>query len=136
MDLGFDEFSEDEIRLFPLGADDEFRARDLAGGDIREGFDEIGGFRKGFGGNFDPDEDAGGAPVVFEGFDIAVEDDFALLHDADVGADVFEIPKDVGADDDGFPHTGEFLKDLANLDACARVEAGGGFVENEEAGGR
>ena len=64
MDLGFDEFSEDEIRLLPPGADDEFCAGDLAGGDVGEGLSELGGFGKGFGGDFDPDEDAGGAAVV------------------------------------------------------------------------
>ncbi len=66
--------------------------------------------------------------------DGAVEEELASFDDADGGAELAELGEDVGGDDDGLAHALELLEELADLDAGAGVESGGGLVHEEDLG--
>ena len=50
------------------------------------------------------------------------------------GAQLLELGEDVAADEDGLAERAELAEQLAQLDPGARVEAGGGLVEQQHLG--
>ena len=58
----------------------------------------------------------------------------AVVDDADHRAELGELREDVARDDDRLAHALELLEDLAHLHSRPRVEARGGFVEQQHCG--
>ncbi len=58
----------------------------------------------------------------------------AAIDDRDAGAQLLELGQDVAADEDRLAQRAQFAEQLAKLDPCPRVEAGGGLVEEQDLG--
>jgi len=63
----------------------------------------------------------------------ADRDEFAVLHDAHARAKFRHVREDVTRKDDRLAQPRDLQKQLTDLDARPRVEARGGFVEDENA---
>src|SRR5207253_269868 len=63
---------------------------------------------------------------------VFVHQQLAALDDADLVAHVGELGKDVAGNHDRFSHLAELADDTADFDADTRVEAAGGFVQQQD----
>ena len=75
--------------------------------------------------------------LVFDAHEIGEEafaDEFAFVDDADAVADFLDLFEEVGGEDDGDALGAEGEDEVADFAGAAGVDAGGGFVEDEEAG--
>ena len=62
---------------------------------------------------------------------VAVDQQLAVLDDADLVADVGQLGQDVAGDQDRLAHVAQLLEQAAHLDAGPRVEAAGRLVEQQ-----
>ncbi|MGX1484755.1 hypothetical protein RKD45_003831 [Streptomyces griseus] len=65
---------------------------------------------------------------------VSLRDDAALVEDGDAVGELVGLVQVLGGEQDRGAPAGEVADDLPELAAAARVEAGGGFVEEEDAG--
>ena len=63
--------------------------------------------------------------------DTSLGQDLPAVDDRDAGAQLLELGEDVAADHDRLAERPQLAQELAQLDAGARVEAGGGLVEQQ-----
>jgi hypothetical protein len=70
----------------------------------------------------------------FHVFDCVLENHLAFVEDDDSGADLFDDFEDVGAEEDHFAFGGEDFEETAEEEGGVDVEAGEGFVEDEQFG--
>lgn len=96
-----------------------------------------------FGEGFDLGDEFGGGVgegdlgLVLEGdelFERALLEEFSLMDDADGVADFLHLFEEVGAEKDGDAVGFEAQDEVADLAGAKGVDAGSGFVEDEEAG--
>ena len=98
--------------------------------DVGEGL-EGGVGEGGLGGEFDACADVGLGEEILG----SVEgDDFGVVHDGDAVAEDFGFVHVVGGEDDGFAFGFDLFDEVPKVAAGLGVEAGGGFVEEENFG--
>src|SRR5688572_28855973 len=64
----------------------------------------------------------------------AMSNHLSCLDDSDAGAELGQFVKDMARDDDRLSHPLQFLEEFAHLDAGARIESAGWFVEQKQIG--
>lgn len=101
----------------------------VGAGALADGGDEgVERFLRGGGGEGQGGEVAAEEEVV-EG---ALREERAVEEDGDFVADVLDVGEEVGGEEDGFAAGGEGADDVLDLARALGVEAGGGFVEDDE----